>query len=105
MPINCPYRSRVANGQRDGWVFNKNQGSKPNYHPNTKQPYEFSDRHKQSTLSVRGNIGRYKVNHPNCDFAQPGELYRKVMNDFERDSLVNNLVGHLGNARKDIQER
>lgn len=27
---------------------------------------------------------RYKVNHPNCDFAQPGTLFRKVMKDGDR---------------------
>lgn len=27
-------------------------------------------------------------------------LYKKVMNDFERTSLVNNIVGNLKNANK-----
>ncbi len=102
MPINCPYRTKVSNGQRDGWAFNNNQGSKPNYTPNTQQPFSFNNRSQQSTLSVRGNIGRYKINHPNSDFAQPGDLYSKVMNDFERDWLVKNLVGNLKNAKKEL---
>lgn len=47
-------------------------------------------------------MGRFKPNHPNCDFKQPGNLYRKVMTPFARDHLVNNVVGHLKNARKDL---
>ena len=36
IPVNCPYRSRVINGQRDGFMqVNGNQGSRPNYEPNT----------------------------------------------------------------------
>ena len=58
-----------------------------------------------SKFPVRGNIQRYKANHPNCDFSQPGTLYRKVMSPYARSHLVNNLVGHLGNADKNIQER
>jgi catalase len=36
IPINCPYRARVANYQRDGpSTVNGNQGSGPNYEPNS----------------------------------------------------------------------
>lgn len=36
IPINCPYRARVSNNQRDGPMsVNGNQGSGPNYEPNT----------------------------------------------------------------------
>jgi catalase len=28
------------------------------------------------------------------DFGQPGELYRKVLSDTDRDHLVSNIVGH-----------
>lgn len=36
IPINCPYRARVDNYQRDGsYTVNNNQGSAPNYEPNS----------------------------------------------------------------------
>ena len=38
--------------------------------------------------------------HPNCDFAQPGTLYSKVLNDKERTNLVENLVEHMKNVKK-----
>jgi catalase len=36
IPINCPYRARVAHYQRDGFSsVNGNHGSDPNYEPNS----------------------------------------------------------------------
>jgi catalase len=39
------------------------------------------------------------------DFFQPGELYRRVMTDEDREHLVGNIVDHLANAKKRIQLR
>ena len=106
IPVNCPYRTRVNNQSRDGAMrVQGNQTNKPNYHPNTTKPFTFNQNSRISSLPVRGTVMRYKPNHPNCDFMQPGSLYRKVMTPFARTSLVNNVVGHLKNARRDIQER
>ena len=106
IPINCPYRARVSNGQRDGPMnVNGNQGSKPNYEPNSTQPFNISPRAHESHLPVRGNIMRYKPAHPNDDFAQPGALYRKVMNNEAKKNLIDNLHGHIQNAKKVYQER
>ena len=106
IPVNCPYRTRVMNGQRSGpMTVNGNQGNEPNYDPNTANPYTISPRARESNLSVRGRINRYKPNHPNCDFAQPGALYRKVMDKQAKTNLINNILGNLKNARRDIQER
>jgi catalase len=36
IPINCPYRTRIANYQRDGPAnVTGNQGNAPNYEPNS----------------------------------------------------------------------
>lgn len=106
IPINCPYRSRPNNGQRDGPMsVNGNQGANPNYEPNSFRPFTFSSASKNSALPVRGAIGRYKPNHPNCDFQQAGDLYRKVMTPDDRSHLIANIVGHLKNANREIQER
>jgi catalase len=34
------------------------------------------------------------------DFEQPRALWRKVFNDVDRDHLVLNIAGHLGNCKK-----
>lgn len=58
-----------------------------------------------SNFKVRGLAARYKPAHPNCDFSQPGELYRKVMKDQDRSNLISNLVGAIKGANLEIQER
>ena len=65
--------------------------------PTFRQPNHLYD--------VSGKVGRQPYNHPNDDFVQPGNLYRKVMTDQDRDHLIGNIVSHLCNAKKDIQIR
>jgi catalase len=106
IPINCPYRARVRNGQRGGPMsVNGGQGSRENYEPNSTNPYTISPRAHESHLPVRGRIARHKPAHPNDDFAQPGALYRKVMNDQAKTNLIDNLSGHMKNANRVYQER
>ena len=39
------------------------------------------------------------------DFFQPGEVYRRVMTDTDREHLIGNIVAHLGGAQKRLQLR
>jgi len=106
LPINCPYRTRIVNGQRDGYMtVNGNQGSRLNYEPNSFSAYREDREQATSPYKVTGLVQRYTPRHPNDDFAQPGALFRKVMKDTDRDHLISNVVGHLKNAARDIQER
>lgn len=102
IPVNCPYKTKVSNGQRDGVTYNGNQGRNENYEPNSTNQFAFNSEARVSSIPVSGHIGRFKPAHPNDDFAQPGELYRKVMKDDDRTALINNIVGHLKNARKEV---
>jgi catalase len=107
IPINTPYRARVNNYQRDGFMtVNDNGGSSVNYEPNTfNGPKEKPDA-KEAPFEVKGVVGRYAYNHPNDDFIQPGTLYRVVMNEQERTRLINNIVNHLKLVtREDIKIR
>jgi len=106
IPINCPYRVKIANGQRDGFMtVSGNQGSQPNYHPNSFNGHDSDKKFAPPAFKVSGLVQRYAQKHPNCDFAQPGALFRKVMKDQDRTNLVSNIVGHLKNAKREIQER
>jgi len=105
IPINCPYRARVLNQQRDAPQSYNNQGKRENYEPNSTNPMSFTSHAANTALPVRGQIGRYKPAHPNDDFAQPGTLYRKVLKEDERTALVNNVIDHIKNAKKHLQER
>ncbi|MGB3087362.1 MAG: catalase-related domain-containing protein, partial [Phycisphaerae bacterium] len=52
-----------------------------------------------------GQAARHPQELTDDDFFQPGELYRRVMTDTDRERLVGNIVAHLGNAQKRIQLR
>ena len=59
----------------------------------------------EPSLEVSGKVARHAFALTDIDFVQPGELYRRVMNDQDRDHLIHNIAGHLGNAQKRIQLR
>ena len=59
----------------------------------------------EPSFEVAGEVARQPYNHPNDDFYQPGELYRRVMTDEDRDHLIGNISTHLCNAQKRIQLR
>lgn len=80
IPINCPLKAKVHNTQRDGPMsVQGNQGSNPNYEPNSHKTFDFRTDARYAPYRVTGVIGRFKPAHPNDDFAQPGSLFRKVM--------------------------
>ncbi|HAM49993.1 MAG TPA: hypothetical protein DCP92_04620 [Nitrospiraceae bacterium] len=54
---------------------------------------------------VTGKAARQRYIHPNDDFVQARELYRKVMTDSDREHLIGNIVAHLGRAQQRIQYR
>jgi catalase len=111
IPVNCPFavKGGVRNYMRDGFmVVNGNQGKGPNYTPNTfNGPRDAGVQYKEHRpVEVHGVVDRYRYNHPNCDFEQPGVFYRKVLTPEQRTRLVNNIVGHMKNVtRRDIQVR
>lgn len=53
IPVNCPYRTTLTNGHRDGYMaVNGNGGSAPNYEPSSFRPVHFSPHAALSTLPV-----------------------------------------------------
>ncbi len=106
LPVNKPKGVKVQNYQRDGFMrFDANGGSGPNYYPNSFGGPEPDIQAAEPVFKVSGNAARQPYTHPNDDFVQAGDLYRKVMTDEDRDHLIGNIVSHLCNARKDIQIR
>ncbi|KAI9028184.1 catalase [Phycomyces nitens] len=106
IPINQPL-SRVANYQRDGFMaVNGNGGSGPNYGPNSFDgPYQNDLVGSTYTAEeISGFTGRFTPELTDIDFFQAGQLYR-VMSPEERTDLVNNIAGHLKNAKKHLRDR
>ncbi|KPJ72657.1 catalase [candidate division TA06 bacterium DG_78] len=106
IPVNSPKGVKAHTYQRDGAMrVDDNEGAGPNYYPNSFQGPEPHSEVAEPGIEVTGKTGRQPHIHPNDDFVQAGNLYRKVMKDEDRDHLIGNIVDHLGNAQKRIQLR
>jgi len=106
LPINRPKSAMVNYYQRDGFMTVGDNGKDtPNYYPNSFGGPEPNPRISEPPFDVSGQAARHPYIHPNDDFFQTGELYRRVMNDEDREHLVGNITTHLGNAQKKIQLR
>jgi len=105
LPINAPKAAR-ANYQRDGAMrTDANGGPGPNYWPNSFGGPAPESKAGEPAFDFSGEIGRRPYPKTEDDFVQPGNLYRKVMDDTAREHLVGNIVAHLGGAQKRIQLR
>ncbi|KAJ7412776.1 Catalase [Willisornis vidua] len=105
IPVNCPFRARVANYQRDGpMTVTDNQGGAPNYYPNSFSGPEDQPQLKERLVCVSGDVQRF--NSANEDnFTQVREFYLKVLNEAERQRLCKNIAEHLKDAQLFIQKR
>jgi catalase len=106
LPVNAAKACRVDNFQRDGFMrFDSNFGGSPNYYPNSFGGPEPKPEVSEPPFRISGKAARQRYIHPNDDFIQAGDLYRKVMTDTDREHLIGNIVDHLGGAQKRIQYR
>uniref|UniRef100_A0A914UPY7 Catalase n=1 Tax=Plectus sambesii TaxID=2011161 RepID=A0A914UPY7_9BILA len=105
LPINCPYRARVHNTQRDGpQAFADNQAGAPNYHPNSfNGPQELKSA-LETKFKMSGDVARYN-SADDDNFTQPGIFWSKVLDEPARERLVANIAGHLKDAEGFIQDR
>lgn len=108
IPVNKPI-TPVDNHQRDGFMsVDGNGGSAPNYFPNSFDDIVANMIYKQPSAKLDSNIADAFDRNENDDdhYTQPGSLFRKVMNDQEKQNTVNNLVGSMkdidGPKRKEI---
>lgn len=106
LPVNQPKGVKAKNYQRGGYMrFDGNFSDEPNYYPNSFGGPEPNPEAAEPAFEISGQVARQPYTHPNDDFVQPGNLYRKVMTDMDREHLIGNIVTHLCNANKDIQQR
>ncbi|MDP8228135.1 MAG: catalase, partial [Candidatus Electryoneaceae bacterium] len=105
LPINAS-KSAVHSNERDGAMRSDVNGS-GSYHY---WPNSFGGASPDTDLAlppvdVAGMATHHEYRLGDVDFVQPGELYRQVMTETEREHLVSNIVTHLGGAQKRIQLR
>uniref|UniRef100_A0A8C5D6M8 Catalase n=1 Tax=Gadus morhua TaxID=8049 RepID=A0A8C5D6M8_GADMO len=105
IPVNCPYKTRVSNYQRDGpMCMSDNQGGAPNYFPNSFSNPDCQPCFLESKFKVSPDVTRY--NSANDDnYTQAGTFYSEVLSEEERRRLCQNLAGALKGAQVFIQER
>jgi catalase len=106
LPVNRPKASEMKNYQRAGYMcFDSNEGGNPNYYSNSFGGPEPDVQVSEPAFKTSGNVARQPYTHPNDNFVQPGDLYRKVMTNQDRDHFIDNIVAHLRNANKETQIR
>jgi len=105
IPVNCPFRSRVKNYQRDGpMCVGDNQAGAPNYFPNSFSGPREDTQHACSSFPVLGDVRRYETGDDD-NFSQVNTFWHKVLNEAERERLVSNIAGHLKDAQVFLQIR
>ena len=108
LPVNQPH-VEVHSYNKDGAMRYRHSGNQPVYAPNSyggpkADPQQYAD----PSWAASGEIMRsaYVAHKEDNDFVQPGNLYRHVLSQTDRDHLVNNIVGHLGKGvERAVQER
>ena len=103
LPVNAPI-AEVNHYQRDG-AMNIKQSSHPYYYPNSFDGPEPNSKWTSPPINVSGISARHEYQLTESDFSQAGDLYAKVMTDYDRANLVSNIVSHLKNAQKRLQNR
>ncbi len=108
LPINAP-RVEVHSYNKDGAMRYRHNGNQPVYAPNSYGgPQADSQRYPDPGWFTSGEIMRsaYTPHSEDNDFVQPGNLYRHVLSETDREHLVNNIVTHMSQGvERFIQER
>jgi catalase len=108
LPINAP-RSPAHSYNKDGAMTYSHSGTQPVYAPNSYGGPVADPSKELPTWAVEaGELGRYPYakHADDDDFAQPGALYREVMNDTDREHLAANIIAHAGDGvTAEVQER
>src|SRR5256886_10907520 len=87
----------------------RHNGNQPVYAPNSYGgPQADAQRPHDPSWFASGEImgSAYTLHAEDNDFVQPGNLYREVMSETDREHLVHNIVTHMSQgAKRFIQER
>nr|WON00869.1 catalase-like protein [Arma chinensis] len=104
LPVNCPYRAKIANSQRDGPQAYENQGGAPNYFPNSFNGPQPDPSSAPPQFTVVGDVDRHESGDED-NFSQATLFYRKTLKLEERKRLIENIASNLKDAADFIQER
>ena len=109
LPVNQAKNAQVSTNQRDGEMahYVDDSGSDPsiNYEPSMRAGLKQADSptHDEQGPVVEGRLTRKRIPRTD-DYRQAGERYQ-LSEQWEKDDLVANLTGLLGQCDRPIQER
>lgn len=103
IPVNRP-RADVNTYQRDG-AMNMHSYGAPNYYPNSFEGSQPDKKYTVPPVDVSGIATRHEYELSDIDYVQAGDLYGKVLSEYDKTNLVGNIVAHIQNAAKRIQLR
>ncbi|XP_059874667.1 catalase isoform X2 [Delphinus delphis] len=105
IPVNCPFRARVASYQRDGpMCVLDNQGGAPNYYPNSFGAPEQQLSALEHRTHCSGDVQRFN-SASDDNVTQVRAFYLNVLNEEQRKRLCENIAGHLKDAQLFIQKK
>ncbi|HMG15719.1 MAG TPA: catalase, partial [Saprospiraceae bacterium] len=98
IPVNkCPYM--VSNHERDGMMrVDGNGGSDPNYFPNSFDDIYADKNYKEPAMQMESTVADWfdrNAAGEDDHYTQPGWLYTRALNDYDRHNLVMNIVGAM----------
>lgn len=104
--VNKP-KNKAVNYNSDSYASTRNsiyENADVNYQPSARVTVQDNNKYNYSKSKLDGvSITQQKISKTN-DYAQAGDFYRSLSNK-EKDHLVSNLVGDLGQVRnKEIQK-
>jgi catalase len=112
IPVNkCPYQ--ITNYERDGFMaINGNGEDSCNYSPNSFDEINTNESYKELPMSFTNTTADWYDRNSSGDddhYTQPGLLFNKALNEYERQNLILNLVsamsGISGEKRQTIIHR
>ena len=103
IPVNAP-KAQVNTYQRDG-AMHMHSYTGPNYYPNSFNGAEPDKKYAVPPIDVAGMAARHEYVLSDIDFVQAGDLYGRVLSEYDKTNLVGNIVTHIRNAAKRIQLR
>jgi catalase len=108
LPVNRP-KTEVDSYLFDGAMAYEHHGDASMYAPNSQgRPYSDLTGPVEDGWDTDGEMMRtaYELRPDDDDWSQPGALVRDVMDDDQRERLVQNVSGHLlGGVHGDVLER
>jgi len=109
LPVNQPKNARVATNQQGGQMAYSvdDTGTNPhvNYEPSTTGGLREAQypTHDEQGPEITGRLTRKRIPRTN-DYTQAGQRFL-LMQPWEQDDLVTNLVDAIGQATREVQER